>query len=53
MLEQYGASPLIKTTKVELQPRARLRNIINAENDPGAAASRLAEILRKEVEVLA
>ncbi len=52
-LEQYGAAPLVRTTKVELQPRARLRNIILADSDPAAAAEKLAEVLRTEVEVLA
>lgn len=52
-LEQYGVTPMVRTVKVELQPRARLRNIINAENDPSAAAEQLAEVLRTEVEVLA
>lgn len=52
-LEQYGATPLVKLEKVEVQPKARLRNIINADSDPAGAASTLAEVLRKEVEVLA
>lgn len=52
-LEQYGVAPLVRTVKVELQPRARLRNIVLAESDPAGAAAKLAEVLRKEVEVLA
>ena len=52
-IEQYGATPLVRTMKTELQPRARLRNITLAGDDPVGAAAKLAEVLRAEIEVLA
>lgn len=50
-IEQYGVTPLVRTIKTELQPRARLRNMLPAE-DGAAAAAKLGEILRKELEVM-
>jgi electron transfer flavoprotein beta subunit len=52
-LEQYGVLPLVTTVNIELQPRARLRQILSADGDLDAAANTVAEILRKELEVLA
>lgn len=48
-LEQYGVTPMVRTVKVELQPRARLRDITVADHDASAAVAKLAEVLRKEV----
>ena len=47
-LEQYGAEPMVRLVKSELQPRARLRNIDSAENDLPGAVAKLAEVLRSE-----
>ncbi len=52
-LDHYGIQPLLRVVKTELQPRARLRNITAADDDPAAAAANLAGILRKEIKVLA
>ncbi len=52
-LEQYAVAPLVKTLRVELQPRARLREITRVEEDASAAVARIAEVLRTEIEVLA
>lgn len=52
-LEQSGATPLVKLEKVEIQPKSRLRNVLQADTDPSGAASTLVEALRKHVEVLA
>jgi electron transfer flavoprotein beta subunit len=49
-LEQYGVTPLVRTVKSELQPRARLRNLIRAEDDPGSAVATLAGVLKAEME---
>ena len=52
-LEQYGVAPMTIVVRTELQPRARLRDITLAGDEPAAAAAKLAEILRKEMKVLA
>ena len=48
-----GVTPLVSTVKMELQSRARQRNIIVAGDDPAAAAATVAAVLRKEIKVLA
>lgn len=52
-LAQYGVAPLVRITKVELQPRARLHQVAVFEGDAAVAVSTLAAVLRKEIEVLA
>jgi electron transfer flavoprotein beta subunit len=51
-IEQYGVAPFVKTIKTELQPRARLREITIAADDPAAAAKKLTDILRARLEGL-
>lgn len=50
-LDQYGVLPVVRVVKTELQARSRLHTIINAEDDPAAAAGKLIEILRTEIKV--
>ena len=50
-LDQYGVTPMVRVSKSELQPRARLRNIIVADTNPAAAVQQVAQILRDEAGV--
>ena len=50
-IELYDTVPMVRTLNVELQSRARLREIDLVGNDPAAAAAKVAEVLRKQAEV--
>lgn len=52
-LDKYETAPLTRIEKTELQSRARLHNIARAGEDPASAVEMVAEVLRKEVKVLA
>lgn len=50
-LEQYGAAPLVRVLKSELQPRTRLRNINVVKGDAADALNGVLEVLRSEAKV--
>ncbi len=47
--ESFGVAATVKTTGVELQPRQRLRKIVQVDGDPGASVAELASVLRAEM----
>ncbi len=48
-LESFGVGAMVKTTGAELQPRQRLRRIVQVDGDPGASVAELAGVLRNEI----
>ncbi|HLI77738.1 MAG TPA: electron transfer flavoprotein subunit beta/FixA family protein [Acidobacteriaceae bacterium] len=48
-LESFGVAPVVRTTGAELQPRQRLRRIVQVDGDPGASVAELAGVLRGEM----
>jgi electron transfer flavoprotein beta subunit len=52
-LDSYQTAPFTRIEKTELQARARLNKIVRVGDDLASAVTTLAEVLRKEVKVLA
>lgn len=48
-LESFGVSAAVNTVGAELQPRQRLRRIVQVDGDPGASVAELAGVLRQEM----
>jgi electron transfer flavoprotein beta subunit len=47
-LESFGVAPMVRVMNVELQPRQRLRRIVQVDGDAAASVAELAGVLRGE-----
>jgi len=52
-LDSFGVTPKIKIVSAEIQTKTRLHRILQAKDDPKAAAAQLADLLRTEAKVIA
>ncbi len=48
-LESFGVQALVRTTRVEIQAKQRLRRIVTVDGDAPGAAAEVAQVLLEEI----